>query len=204
MKQRITNEYKDLRFHPLNIVLTLILASLTALFVAFSGAYIYTRVQNPDIPPIKLPNIFFFNTLILVASSYCMLWAKRCYLEDNTEKYQLALGSTVGLTIIFLILQCYGWSELISQQIPVTHSNMASYLYLISGLHFIHVVAGLPILVMFLWVAHKRMKEPVSVLVYFSDPVKRLKLRLLTIYWHFIDILWIYLVIFFWINYLLY
>ena len=46
------------------------------------------------------------------------------------------------------------------------------------------------------------MKEPVSVLVYFSDPEKRLKLRLLTIYWHFLDGLWIYLVLFFWVNYL--
>ena len=194
-------EYQNLRFHPYNILLTLVLTSLTALFIAFSSAYVYTRVQNPDIPAVKLPNIFFFNTLILIASSMSMLWAKQCYLKDNTLKYQQALLLTVVLTLIFLVLQCIGWRDLFQENTAIIHSNMASYVYLISGLHFMHVIAGLPILIVFLWAAYKRMKEPVSVLVYFSDPVKRLKLRLLTIYWHFIDLLWIYLVLFFWINY---
>ena len=48
------------------------------------------------------------------------------------------------------------------------------------------------------------MREPVSVLIYFSDPEKRLKLRMLTMYWHFMDALWIYLVVFLLINRLLY
>jgi cytochrome c oxidase subunit 3 len=81
--------------------------------------------------------------------------------------------------------------------------NSAGYLYVISGLHFLHVIAGLPFLGIFLWKAYKKMVDPVSVLVYFSDPEKRLKLRLLTIYWHFLDGLWIYLVLFFYINALL-
>jgi cytochrome c oxidase subunit 3 len=64
-----------------------------------------------------------------------------------------------------------------------------------------HVIAGLPFLVMFYRTACKRMVDPVTVLVYFSDPEKRLKLRLLTVYWHFLDGLWIYLVLFLGINY---
>jgi len=62
---------------------------------------------------------------------------------------------------------------------------------------------GIPFLAWFYWMAKKKMVEPVSVLVYFSDPEKKLRLRLLTIYWHFLDGLWIYLVLFFWINYLI-
>jgi cytochrome c oxidase subunit 3 len=53
---------------------------------------------------------------------------------------------------------------------------------------------------MFAITAYKRMKEPVSVLIYFSDPAKKRKLNLLTTYWHFLDALWIYLVLFFLIN----
>jgi cytochrome c oxidase subunit 3 len=66
--------------------------------------------------------------------------------------------------------------------------------------HLAHVVAGLPVLIRFYVIAKKRMIDPVTVLVYFSDPEKRLKLRLLTVYWHFLDVLWIYLVVFFGIN----
>ena len=154
-------------------------------------------------PPIKLPDIFIINTLILIASSATMVWAKRCYKEDNTKGYQSALLATMILSLIFMAAQFVGWRALFSQDIFINSDNSAGYLYLISGLHFAHVIAGLPFLAMFLWRARKDMKEPVSVLVYFSDPEKRLKLRLLTIYWHFLDFLWIYLVLFFWINYLI-
>ena len=63
-----------------------------------------------------------------------------------------------------------------------------------------HVLGGLPFLVQFYLAARKRMIDPVTVLIYFSDPQKQLRLKLLTRYWHFLDGLWIYLVLFFLIN----
>lgn len=194
------SEYQSFAFHPYNILLVLLLLGITALFLAFSIAFVYTRVQN-GLPPIKLPNIFIFNTLLLLASSAAMLWAKRSYLQDNTQHYQWALLTTIILSLIFMALQVVGWQELFSRKLFLYSDNSAAYLYVISGLHFAHVIAGLPFLGAFLLKARQHMKEPVSVLIYFSDPEKRLKLRLLTIYWHFLDILWIYLVLFFYINY---
>ncbi len=198
----IYQEYDSFAFHPYNVLLILVLISITALFLAFSAAFVYTRVQS-SLPPIKLPDIFLFNTIILLGSSATMVWAKRAYKQDNTKAYQNALIATIVLSILFMIAQFFGWRALFNQEIFIYTDNSAGYLYLISGLHFMHVIAGLPFLGMFLWKAYKRMKEPVSVLVYFSDPEKRLKLRLLTIYWHFLDALWIYLVLFFWVNYLI-
>ena len=196
------SEYQSFAFHPYNVLLILGLLGITAMFLAFSAAFMYTRVQS-NLPPIKLPGIFLFNTLILLGSSATMVWAKRSYKRDHTDNYQRALLATMLLSLVFMILQAVGWSQLFSNQIYIHSDNSAGYLYVISGLHFAHVIAGLPFLGLFLWVARKRMKEPVSVLVYFSDPEKRLKLRLLTIYWHFLDGLWIYLVLFFYLNYLL-
>jgi cytochrome c oxidase subunit 3 len=194
------NEYQSFAFHPYNVMLILTLFGITALFLAFSIAFIYTRVQS-DLPPIRLPILFLFNTLILLASSATMVWAKRAYKADETLNYQRALIATIALSVIFMIMQGVAWYQLFSNQIFINSDNSAGYLYVISALHFAHVVAGLPFLGVFLWTARKRMKEPVSVLVYFSDPEKRLKLRLLTIYWHFLDALWIYLVLFFYLNY---
>ena len=77
---------------------------------------------------------------------------------------------------------------------------MASYLYIISGIQFAHVIVGIPFLAIFYYQALKKMVEPVSVLIYFTDPVKRRQLKMLTIYWHFLDGLWIYLVLFFLVN----
>lgn len=196
------NEYQSFAFHPYNVLLVLGLLGITAMFLAFTAAFVYTRIQS-DLPPIKLPSIFLFNTLVLLGSSAAMVWAKRCYKKDQTANYQRALIATMVLSFVFMGLQAIGWSQLFNNQIYIHSDNSAGYLYVISGLHFAHVIAGLPFLGLFLWAARKRMKEPVSVLVYFSDPEKKLKLRLLTIYWHFLDALWIYLVIFFYLNYLL-
>lgn len=190
---------RSMALHPYNIFLMLTLAGITMLFLALSASFIYTRVDG-QMPVIKLPPIFLLNTFVLLASSWTMMWAKKCYLKDDTNNYQNALIYTIVLTIIFMIAQFIGWQQLFNSEIFIHSNNGASYLYLISGLHFAHVMAGLPFLLLFLNTARKQMKEPVSVLVYFSDPVKRLKLRLLTIYWHFLDLLWIYLVLFLWIN----
>lgn len=197
-----TFDERPMAFHPYNILLMLTLAGITMLFLAFSAAFMYSRIES-SMPPIRLPNIFIFNTLLLLGSSWTMHWAKKCYLKDDTENYQRALIYTIGITVLFMIMQYVGWYQLFSQEIFINSDLSASYLYLISGLHFAHIIAGLPFLVLFLITARRRMKEPVSVLVYFSDPEKRLKLRLLTIYWHFLDALWIYLVLFFYLNYLI-
>ena len=196
------DEYQNFAFHPHNIYLMLLLFSLSILFLSLSGAFIYTRVQN-GLPPVKLPWLFGFNTVILLGSSWTMVRAKKAYLADETERYQGMLILTIVLSLIFMFAQYLAWMQLFKQQIFLNSDPSAGYLYVISGLHFAHVIGGLPFLSLFLWKAIKYMKEPVSVLVYFSDPEKRLRLRLLTIYWHFLDILWIYLVVFFYVNYLI-
>ena len=196
------DEYQNVAFHPYNIMLMLVLFGICALFLAFSAAFIYSRVQS-DLPPVKIPILFVFNTIILLGSSYTMSWAKKSYLADNTRNYIRALWWTTGLTFLFMLLQFVAWWLLFQQNIRPETDNSAGYLYVLSVMHFLHIIAGLPFLGVFIYQAYKHMREPVTVLVYFSDPDKRLKLRLLSIYWHFLDALWIYLVLFLFVNYLI-
>lgn len=194
------NEYRNLTFHPLNIIMSLILIGLSMLFLALSVAYVYSRVQN-KVPPIHLPYLFLINTLILVGSSFTLIRAQKAYEEDDTSAYKLNLGFTLLLSILFMVAQCFAWYQMVEENNSISSSNSAGYIWAISILHLIHVLGGIPFLAIFYYVAIKRMKEPVSVLVYFSDPLKKLKLKLLTKYWHFLDLLWIYLVLFFYVNY---
>lgn len=196
------SEYSSMVFHPHNVLLFLLLIGISAMFLSLTLAFMYTRIQS-GVPPIKLPLLFYVNTLIILASSGTMVWANRSYRSDHTENYQKALKATLGLSIFFLLMQFVAWGELLSRGVAINSGNSASYLYLISILHFGHVIAGIPFLGFFIYQARRYMREPVSVLVYFSDPEKRLKLRLLNIYWHFLDGLWIYLMLFFLVNYLI-
>lgn len=193
---------KNYLIHPYYIIITLVLAGITALFLGFSAAYIYTRVQEGT-PAVRLPQLFYWNTVLLVACSGFLMYAKKAYLYDNTKRYQIMLSLTIVTTILFLVMQIIAWKQMQDMNIMIDGSNLGSYLYVISGLHFAHVIAGIPFLFLFLRSAIKNMREPVTVLVYFSDPDKKRKLNLLTVYWHFLDVLWIYLVLFFLINYLI-
>ena len=187
--------------HPQTIILTLVLSSISALFLGFTVAYLYSKIQNGQ-SPVKIPVLFYYNSIILISSSLVLMRTKKAYLNDQTERFKMLLWVTMVLTILFLIAQILAWNQLTSINVHLTSSNLASYLYVISGLHFVHVIAGIPFLGYFIWIAHQRLREPVSVLLYFSDPDKERMLKLLTTYWHFLDVLWIYLVVFFMINYM--
>jgi len=203
MEQNQTQQQdNEFLFHPKNLMLFILLFGLAALFLALTLSYIYTRVTM-NVPPVNIPFLFIFNTLILLGSSWMMIRAKRAYLDDDTEGYQKNLKYTIWLSVLFMLMQTVAWWWLFHNNIALNTSTTTAYLYVISFVHLAHVVAGLPFLIMFYRTAKKRMVDPVTVLVYFSDPEKRLKLRLLTIYWHFLDGLWVYLVLFFAINYLI-
>ncbi len=197
-----TAEDQKLRFHPQNILLSFLLMSLTMLFLALTVSYVYSRVQN-GIPPIRLPLLFAVNTVVLIGSSVSLHQAKLAFLSDQTVRYQRMLVLTLLLSICFLVGQGFAWKALYTANIGINHSTTAAYVYAISILHLVHVLGGIPFLVIFTYKAFSKLKDPISVLVYFSDSMKRLHLKLLLKYWHFLDILWIYLVIFFYVSYLI-
>jgi cytochrome c oxidase subunit III len=188
--------------HPQYIIITLVIAGISALFLGFTGAYIYNRVQQ-GVAPVNIPPLFYFNSILIIASSITLIYAKKRYEMDDTPMFKVALWITLLLTITFLFMQIQAWGQLQAANVSLTSSTLASYMYLISGLHFLHLVAGIPFLVYFIHSAHKRMKDPVTVLIYFSDPDKKRELNLLNIYWHFLDGLWLYLILFFLINYMI-
>jgi cytochrome c oxidase subunit 3 len=187
------------KFHPKQIVLTLLLTSLTVLFVALSVAYVYSRVQY-QLPPVRLPWLFFFNTLILIGSHWTLSKAFRAYTEDDTEEYRRQLSATLLLSVVFLLLQGLAWAQLYQDALLPKSDLSTSYMYALSILHFLHVIGGIPFLVAFTLTAYTRMREPVSVLLYFADPDKRRHLRLLIRYWQFLGLLWVYLLLFLGVN----
>lgn len=195
MANQTTDNY-SMRIHPYQVIVFLLIAGLSALFLALTLAYLYQRIDK-GIAPIQPPLIFLFNTLLLLGCSFFIKQANNAYLADDTGKYIRSLFITVGLTLVFIGAQFVGWQMMQNSGMLLQSNPATSYLYVLSGLHLLHVLGGLPILGWFIYKAIKNMKEPVTVLIYFSDPEKRLKLKLLTTYWHFLDILWIYLVLFF-------
>jgi len=184
--------------HPSSIIMVLLLIGITALFSALSFAYLYTRVDK-GMYSIKIPWLFVFNTLILASSSFCIQRCRRSFDLQN-ERLILRWGLlTIAATLLFLALQGVAWNHLLSQQISPGSSGGHGYLYAISILHFMHVVAGIPFLLRILLPLYVSNTEGNSVLYFLNEEQKR-KLKHTAWYWHFIDVMWIYLMIFFLIS----
>ncbi|MEO7926699.1 MAG: cytochrome c oxidase subunit 3 [Saprospiraceae bacterium] len=178
--------------------MVLILIGITALFSALSIAYIYSRVDQ-GMESISIPPLFIFNTFILVSSSYCIQQCRK-YFSLQDEKRVLKWGFlTIAATLLFLVMQIIAWNHLLSQQILPGTSGGHGYLFAISILHFIHVVAGIPFLLRILLPLYISGKEGNSVL-YFLNGDQKIKLKHTSWYWHFIDVMWIYLMIFFLVS----
>ncbi|MFT4536793.1 MAG: cytochrome c oxidase subunit 3 [Saprospiraceae bacterium] len=189
----------DYYIHPLYILITLVLGSISALFLGFSGAYIYSRIQNGQ-PPIEIPSLFYLNTLFLLSSSFCIHRANQTFKNDETYSYKNFLGLTLLLSLLFLVFQIIAWQQMINLNHSITSSTMSGYLYVLSGVHLMHLIGGMPFLAIFLYDALKQLNEPVRTILYLSDEDRRRKLRLISIYWHFLDALWLYLLLFFIVN----
>ncbi len=178
--------------------MVLLLIGITALFGALTMAYLYSRIGT-GMHSIRIPLIFVFNTLVLVSSSYCI---QRCrkYFDQKDEKMILRWGMlTIVATLLFLGLQGFAWYRLLSQQVLPGSSGGHGYLYAISILHFLHVTAGIPFLLRILLPLYVSRKEGNSAL-YFLNDEQRTKLKHTAWYWHFIDVMWVYLMIFFLVN----
>jgi cytochrome c oxidase subunit III len=194
------SQQENFSFHPRNVMLFLMLFGLSAMFLALTFSYTYTRITM-NTAAVQVPMVFVFSTIMLLTASYFLIKSKQAYKTDDTQGYLKYIKQAMLLSLGFMLCQTIGWLWLLNvNQITMQSSNSSAYLYLISILHLLHVLVGIPFMYRFYQSAKKAMIDPVTVMVYFSDPAKQLSLRLLTIYWHFVDLLWIYLVLFFLVN----
>ena len=158
-----------------------LMATITMLFAGFTSAYL-ARQAGADWQPIPRPPILWLNTLILLASSGTLVRAVRSQRRGDRQALKKWLFITVCLGILFLLGQVRAWQLLNQQGIFLPTSPHASFFFLLTAVHGLHLVAGLIALVYVTGRAWKELYQPDDVGV-----------RLVATFWHFLDILWIYL-----------
>ena len=180
------------RVPPLLMMLYLGLLGITMLFVTLVAMYVSSRAQSglpSGIHP--FPRYFSLSTVVLLASSYVLAQAPRLYRADDLNALARGLGATLVLGCVFSGLQVQGWRELVQQGVLFTGEHSGTFVYVISGLHVAHVVAGLIFLLVQLMRTLHASRDAVRALVFIRNPYHLRQLRALTTYWHFIDVLWV-------------
>ena len=159
-------------------------AALTSGFIVYSGG------SGHGIHVI-LPKAFMYSTTAMVLSSVTLFLASRSARRLQFDKQRLYLIATLALGILFLLIQVYAWSVLIKMGIYFVNPNASqSFIYVFTGMHLLHIIAGLLLLANILIASYRNIPQ-----------VKNLfKMEMSSIFWHFIDIIWIYLYVFLLLN----
>ena len=168
------------------------IVSLIMTFAGWTSAYIVSSSRADWMQDFQLPPAFWFSTLMLLLSSFTYWLASRAIRASNHSKGNLLLSLTLVLGIVFIISQFRGFSQMIDYGYYFTGptSNITlSYVFLISVVHVVHLLAGL-ISLMVVLIQQVRGKY---------GPENMLGVELGLTFWNFVDILWLYLVLFFYL-----
>lgn len=163
--------------------------SLSMMFGGLSSAYIVSSERKDWITDFQLPPAFYISTAVIILSSVTMFFAKRLILDDRPRQGGILLGATVVLGITFIVMQFVGFGQILQEGYFFTgaeSNGTTSLIYVFVVTHIAHIVAGLIVL-----------------LVVFINDLRgkyhkgnSLGLSLGATFWHFCDVLWVYLFLF--------
>lgn len=193
-------KYDFRKYNPYRMMLWFSLFGISSLFVGLVVAFVTSHLG--DWQQIRPPKAFLISTLLIGASSFTMAAAQRAYRLEERKQFRWMILGTALLGVGFLVSQTIGWYALTNSHIDIRQSIGGSYLSLISGMHAMHILAGMAFLGWFLAKAFRHTDHAATALFYFTDPNRKLQLDLMALYWHFMDGIWLFLMIVFLWQYL--
>lgn len=156
------------------------------MFAGLTSAYIVKRDQT-SWTSFPIPRAFWYSTALILVSSLTVQMALKAFKSREILKYRNLITVTMVLGIGFVVLQWEGFKTLWNLGITFRGSGGGQFLYVIAGLHALHVLGGIvALIIMFIKAFASKIRR------YNSIPVE-----LMATYWHFVDLLWVYLFIFF-------
>lgn len=188
MNLTVATEYRRSKIHPKKFALWVACASMLMLFAAFTSAYIVRQAAGNWLE-FRLPDIFYINTIVILLSSAALHGSYLAFKRGKTQAYRVLLGITLILGLAFLVLQYQGWQALNDIGVGLTTNPSGSFVYVISGVHAAHILGGIAALVVAIIHA--------NALPHKVTKARKLRFELTSIYWHFVDFLWVYLLVFF-------
>ncbi|QNJ97827.1 cytochrome c oxidase subunit 3 [Constantimarinum furrinae] len=166
------------------------IVSLVMSFAGLTSAYVVSSERKDWLTDFQIPQAFYISLVVIILSSVTFHFAKKLVSEEKNKPGMALLVATFILGIVFIILQFIGFSQIIENGYFFTGSESSittSFIYLVVLLHIAHLVVAL-ISVLVVIYNHFKLKYVKG---------KTLGIELAATFWHFVDILWIYLFLFF-------
>jgi cytochrome c oxidase subunit 3 len=186
IEAKVTVNEQRKKIHPHKFTLWVALGSIIMMFAGLTSAYVVKREQ-PGWTTFSIPKAFWYSTAVILISSLTIQLSLKAFKDRDMQRYRNLLTTTAVLGVLFMILQWIGFRQIWNTGITLRGSGGGQFLYVITGLHAVHVLGGVVALIVVVIKAYAS-----KVRNYNSVPVE-----LMSTYWHFVDLLWIYLLLFF-------
>jgi cytochrome c oxidase subunit 3 len=184
---------KDYSPPPASTAIWVGLFAITMSFAAFTSALIVRQGSSMDWQHLTLPPVLYFNTFLLLASSVTLEIARK-----RVAKYMGGLRSevksparwlyiTLFLGLLFVAGQYVAWRQLIAKGLYIWTNPNSGFFYVLTAAHALHVLGGLGGLIHVIRKLH-------------AGILRRSTLVAASRYWHFMDVLWIYLLVLLWVK----
>jgi len=177
------------KIHPQKFALWVAMASIMMMFAGLTSAYIVRKAQGNWVF-YHLPVVFWVSTITILLSSVTIVLGLKAFKKREMPKFRLLISITLILGVLFAILQYLGFKQLYANHIRLDGNPSESFLFIIAGLHLLHILGGIIALLIVFFRAFRT-----KVKIYSSTG-----LEIVASYWHFVDVLWIYLFVFFLAN----
>src|SRR5882724_4086740 len=137
----IVSNQQQQKIHPHKFTMWVAIGSIIMMFAGLTSAFI-VKSNQVGWKPLVMPKIFWVSTAALILSSITIQIALRSFKQREMNKYRLLTGLTMVLGIVFVLLQWEGFQQLWAQKVRFKGSGAGQFLYVIFGLHAVHVMAG--------------------------------------------------------------
>ena len=187
MSEKILNPNK---IRAKKMMLLFSLLSITMTFAGLTSAYIVSKGRPDWLVDFELPELFYYSTFVIVLSSITIQISKYNLNKNKSKSNVLIwLFTTLLLGILFCVFQFYSFKSLIDKGYYFAGAQSTittSFIYVLTFLHAVHLIAGLVVLIVLLFNTLNNKYQ-----------LNKLGFHLGVTFWHFLDILWIYLFLFF-------
>ncbi|WP_286761309.1 cytochrome c oxidase subunit 3 [Salegentibacter sp. UBA1130] len=163
--------------------------SMIMTFGGLTSAYVVSKTRPDWLTEFDLPNAFMWSTLVIVLSSLTFMLAKQSILTGNRRNASALLIGTLVLAVLFVALQFNGFTEIIAEGYYFTGSESSittSFIYVLVLVHMAHLLAGIITLLVVIYNHFKQRYKKGQML----------GIELGATFWHFVDLMWIYLFVF--------
>lgn len=175
------------KIHPKKFALWVACASMSMLFAALTSAYMVRQAAGNWLE-FPLPKIFFVNTAVILLSSVTLHAAYIAFKREREQAYKGLLILSLLLGFGFVVLQFQGWEALAAMGVPLKLNPSGDFVYALSWIHLAHLLGGIAAILIAVIVALSRKFK--------KTPARQLRLEMTLTYWHFVDGLWLYLMVF--------